>query len=610
VLILGKRCILQHITSVRLWVAGGLAILGLLLNACQPTPEVVPTEAAMMVTASPSQPGLDTLQSTPSATERQVTRFPTRTPTATSQPTAEPDAQATPTFTVTPNVETPTSTPSQPAPTPIPTNIPSNENSAYPGPVDNSSAYPGPVDYSSAYPGPVDNFSAYPGPESAAPAPTQAGGIFSGQANPTLAPTPTRPNITQVPTATLVQRPTATFASVQAGDGVFMPQLVPQGEAAPILEIWHSLEGSNYDFLTGVIQAFQETYPQVGFTLTFIPQDDLLQSYQTAVYLGRAPDLLLGSSDWGSTLYDQMMVANLANYYTVEFWGGISAPALQASRYRQAQVGLPFSMQGVVLYRNRQIISQASPSLDALLTSARQATSGGRVGAYIELSSYFSMGHLGMGWLDDAGRPTFNQQSYAQALRWMELLDEFEQAGAVELNTSQDVSLFKQGKVGLIIDATWNLPSLAQAVGEDNLVVDPWPTYGTGRLSGYVQTQNLYLNSVTASRQDDETVAAFQFMGAMLSPQVQKRLADSGLIPSLKTIQPTQKLIRQAHQALQGGVGFPPALQGEVRTIYWKALETAIRQSLGLHQVTVMPADEALAQAYQSILNQLASIGK
>lgn len=589
--------------------AGLLVLLGWLCSACQTTPQVEPTEAAIVITASPSPSLVNTVRPTLTATAGQVTRFPTRTATATTQPAAEADVQATPTSTFTATVETPTATPSLPAPTPMPTDIPSNENSAYPGPVDNS-GYPGPVD-NSGYPGPVDNSSAYPGPESAAPpAPTQAGGIFGGQVNPTLAPTPTRPNETQVPTATLVQRPTATFASIQMGDAVFMPRSIPQTGAPPSLEIWHSLEGENYALLTGIIQAFQDTYPHVGFNLTFIPQDDLLESYTTAVYLGRAPDLLMGSSDWAATLYDQAMVANLEGYFNAEFWGSVSTPALQASKYRQAQVGLPFSMQGVVLYRNRQIIPQASANMDALLQSARQATSGGVVGAYIELGAYFSMGHLGVGWLDDAGNPTFNQQAYAQALRWMGLWEDFKQAGAVELNTSRDVSLFKQGKVGLIIDATWNLQNLAQAIGEDNLAVDAWPAYGTGKLSGYVQTQNLYLNAITASRLDDETVAALQFMGAMLSPQVQKRIADSGMIPSLKTIQPTQNLIRQAHQALQGGIGFPPALQGEVRLVYWKALETAIRQSLGLQQVAIVPSSEALSQAYQAILNQLANIGK
>jgi len=575
------------------WLPVCLTLIG---GACQPQPGAVSTHQASQTAGSPSLQPTQTVassgQTPPSPTAAALAQKPTATVTATSSSISL--ATKTPTHElILATTNTPTSTPPQPTAT-------SAATATSIIPVEGGENYPG---LSEAQTGET-----YPG---------EAGGIFNagGQVNPTLAPTPTRTGGTQAPTPTVtpsplsLQQPTATRLPTQASGAGYMPLEIPTGSENPSLVIWHSLELAQADVLTDIIHVYQAAYPLVSVTVTYVPQDELRQRYESAVYLGGAPDILLGPSDWGAELYDQVLAADLSSYFGKEFWQTIVAPALATGQYHQAQVSLPYAMYGVVMYRNRKIIPQAPASVEALLQSAKQATRGGIVGAYLDLSANYSMAHLlGMGgaWLDESGKPLFDRQGYASALRWMDLLKVLQGAGAVEMNTSRDVNLFQQGKVGMIIDGTWNLAGLGQSVGQENLAVDAWPTYGSGRLTGFVQAQSLYLNPATAARQDANLAAALQFMAAMLSPQVQRRLSETGQIPVQMTIQPADPLIRQAHLALQSGVAFPPALQGETRTAYWTAIDNAIRQVFALEGNQPATPLEALKAAFKDITSRLA----
>jgi maltose-binding protein MalE len=180
-------------------------------------------------------------------------------------------------------------------------------------------------------------------------------------------------------------------------------------------------------------------------------------------------------------------------------------------------------------------------------------------------------------------------------LAWLELLAAFEQAGPVEQNSNRDLQLFKAGKAGIIVDGSWSIAALAQAIGAQNLAIDPWPTYRQGRLAGFVQADCLYLNF---HAKGEEQAAALQFMGYFLAPEVQTLLAEGGLIPSGVGAQPRDALIQQAMAAFSGGTAYPPQPQASV---YWNALEMAIYATFTNH---ISPTD-ALAQAYRDVLARL-----
>jgi arabinogalactan oligomer/maltooligosaccharide transport system substrate-binding protein len=283
---------------------------------------------------------------------------------------------------------------------------------------------------------------------------------------------------------------------------------------------------------------------------------------------------------------------------TEEFLRTINAAALGAVKYKSALIGLPQTIKGVVMFRNTSIIAEAPATFDDLVTAAQAATVDDVVGADLEYGFFFSAAQLhGIGGMlmDRNGDPMFND---AKGVEWLNLLNSFKDAGPTEYYTDNDVNLFKAGKAGLVIDGTWNMTGLAEAIGADNLAIDPWPTYGDGHLSGYVQTENIYLNYNT---EGDDQMAAWKFIEFFLSPQAQALLADVGHIPAAAGVEVSDPLMLQAVEAFAGGTAFPVIPE---MGAYWGPMDTALKS---VFDEGADPAT-ALEQAFETITDAIADI--
>ncbi len=301
--------------------------------------------------------------------------------------------------------------------------------------------------------------------------------------------------------------------------------------------------------------------------------NDLLNTYEEAAFAGQGPSLLLGPAEWGPELYDSQYIRDLSNFVPANYLQGINPAALGSGRYHEALISLPLSQHGVVMYRNTAVMPTAPQSFDELSALSQAATHAGFVGSYLERGAYISAADLlGLGGsiMNDSLRPTFDNKF---GVEWLSLLSAYDDAGAVTFNTNRDLDMFKRGRVGVIIDGTWNLTTLIEAIGADKLAINPWPTYGTGHMSGWVEADSVYLNvNVTGNDQ----YAALAFMGYLLDPNVQVRLAEVGHIPSVLATAPRDRLIQQAMQAFSDGVTYPISVDPTTLSIYWQELNNAI----------------------------------
>jgi arabinogalactan oligomer / maltooligosaccharide transport system substrate-binding protein len=488
-----------------------------------------------------------------------------------------------------------------PSPTvadPYPGPQPGSTDSAYPPPSSglqpeaSQSAYPPPgagqaLPTSGAYPPPgsgqaLPTSPAYPPPSRATPGATQPA--------PTLAATQTFPPTVSTPLVT----PGATPV-----DRLGAPAMPAPNEGIKTVTIWHAWNEPQAQVLEEVLSAYQRLFPDVYFDVLYVPFDDLLMTFQASAYQGRGPSLLLGPAEWGPELYDAGLVASMDELAVPAFLERINPAALDTARYQGTLIGLPHSIrEGVVMYRNRQIIPKAPSTFEELIAAAKEATRGGRVGAYMERGYYYSTGHLfGIGGrlMDENGQPAFTTQ---KGLDWIHLLVEFEQAGAVSFNTNRDLDLFKAGKVGIIIDGTWNRQALANAIGEENLMIDPWPSYKDGHLSGFIKTDNVYL---TSRAQGDERYTALQFIGFLLAPEVQAVLTRANHIPALVEVEVGMEWMQQVMRAFEGAAPLPAHPYSR---LYWDPLETALGS---VFNKTTLP-DRALKQASASISTRIKDI--
>jgi maltose-binding protein MalE len=366
----------------------------------------------------------------------------------------------------------------------------------------------------------------------------------------------------------------------------------PEEEVMGTVSLWHAWKESEIPGLNNVIAAFQEKHPDVQFDVLYVPHDDLQGKYETAAATGGGPTVLIGSADWGPGWYDAELVADVRPFTNAPFLASINEAAMGAVGYEGALIGLPQTIKGVVMFRNTDIIAEAPATFDDLVAAAQAATAGDVVGANLEYGFFFAAGHLdGIGGqlMDSDGNPLFNDE---KGVEWVELLKSFKDAGPVENNNDNDVNLFKAGQAGIIIDGTWNISGLAEAIGADKLAIDPWPAVGEeGHLSGYVQTENIYLNT---NAEGDDQMAGWKFMEFFLSPEAQAMLADIGHIPATAGVEVTDPLMLQAVEAFALGAPFPVIPE---MGCYWDPGNNALLSAM---DEGTDPA-EALQQAFDTI---------
>ena len=163
------------------------------------------------------------------------------------------------------------------------------------------------------------------------------------------------------------------------------------------------------------------------------------------------------------------------------------------------------------------------------------------------------------------------------------------------MNGNQDIELFEQGKVGFIIEGSWNTRVLADAIKPEILSIDPWPEYSSGYLSGYIQTENLYLN---INLQESDRSLSLAFMEFFLNQETQLTLSETGFIPVLSNLQVVDPLIKQAMLAFEKGTAYPVFPDAGV---YWQPLEDAMSSVFN----GGVDAAQALQQAQEAIMNGL-----
>ncbi|MDD5469070.1 MAG: extracellular solute-binding protein [Anaerolineales bacterium] len=405
---------------------------------------------------------------------------------------------------------------------------------------------------------------------------------------------PGEPQVASTPTRTEQPTPNPTPAPTPTPDVI-----------AGTVTVWHAWEEFERSALYRRIAAFQVEYPDVQFDVTYVPMDDLRGSFEAAAAEKADPAILLAPAEWGPALYDRGFVLDLSGAFSGELLATLNPAALEAASYRAAQISLPLHLKGVVLYRNTSLIPSSPATFQDLKRLAHNPAKGEAIGAVLERSFFYSAGHLyGLGGklLTPEGDPAFQEEDYRAAVAWLELLKSFEGIGPTEYMTDNDLKLFREGRAGFIIDGTWNLFDLADAIDPLNLAIDPWPAQDGGHLSGFVQAECIY---ITPRAIEESERASRLFVAWMLSPESQKALADVNFIPAISADPQVGAIdlignpfIAQAMVALRDGAAYSSLPEMSLYTTY---LEVAI-QSVLFQGVAPRAALEAAYTAIQSAL--------
>ena len=355
---------------------------------------------------------------------------------------------------------------------------------------------------------------------------------------------------------------TATASPSPAEPTVPLPAFLTPGatpEESAELRLWLSWDGHDLEAFERVIELFAEEYPNITLRLTYVPEQQMLQRLRDAPE-GTGPTVILAASSSAPILWDTGLFQDIGEYVTSELHEGLESVAWSQAVYEGRVVGLPLAMQGVLLYRNRELAPSRAETVDDLVAAAIGLRDlGSAVGAALDFGFMFSGSRLQTcdGTLFAADG--FIGLAGSAGLCWLELERRLSQAGRVVFNSDADLNLFTSGESAWLIDVAAKAPELAEAIGDGNLAVDAWPEYQvTGEpLAGFMWTENAYfLAGITES----EMESAWAFVSFMLTPQAQLILADpqgAWHIPVLTTLDLEGGLQIQVRGALLNGLPLP-----------------------------------------------------
>jgi len=371
----------------------------------------------------------------------------------------------------------------------------------------------------------------------------------------------------------------------------------PGLELACTISLWHSFNENEIESLLAVSAAYLEIQPDTEFDFLYTPNYDKKNKYEMAAATGGGPSILIGSDEWGPSLYDDLLIQEITDVTDSELLDTINPAALSTVHYQETMIGLPLNLKGVVMFRNATIVTDAPKSFNELVVLAQSATVGDLVGAYLDYGLFFSGGHLqaiGGSLMDAEGNPTFND---GKGIEWMEMLKRYEEAGPIEHNNDNGLNLFFENRVGIIVDDISNASSLADAIGIENLVIDNWPS----DMSGYVQSDGIYLN---ANLTGHDLECGLSFMEFLLSVDAQEVFSDpsmAGYIPAVMGIELADTHQMQAASAFANGTNLP--VIPEMRA-YWDPVNNAL---LAVVELGIDPG-EALLVAEEAVLSNISDI--
>lgn len=359
--------------------------------------------------------------------------------------------------------------------------------------------------------------------------------------------------------------------------------MTPTATVSPLsgrVSVWLDWDPREMSSLVRVVEAFRLLHPRVEFSLTYIPAVEIEASVANPAAGTAPPTLLIGPDAWGPGLWLSGRIQDVGDLFAPGMRQSLLPVAISQVVYREAVLGVPLELHGVVLFVNRQRMPTPAPDLSALINAAAQSRT------TLDYGFTFTGAFLrtcGTGLLDDKGDPAFGGEG---GLCWLDLLRTLALAGPVVYNTDEDLEQFAAGEAAWLIDGTWQRQRLIDALGEDNLAIDPWPVYALRDepLAGYVWTENAYLVEGLSS---EDREANWEFVRFLVSAQAQQALADpegAAHLPVTAGVLSEDPLMNQAMAVLEGGAPYPilpeTALYGQPmeRSIY-----AVLRQGADLH---------------------------
>lgn len=381
----------------------------------------------------------------------------------------------------------------------------------------------------------------------------------------------------RAPAATATHTATAPAATPAPGLPSPTPSPTP-GLASPraTISLWLSWEPDDLAALRRLVEAFIVDHPDLGVRITYFPAAELQAAYRAAAGRPDGPTVVFGPSEWGVPLWQARLSQDLAGLLAPGVRQGLYPVSLSMVTYGEVVLGVPLSLDGVVLLANRDLMPEPAARVEDLIALPTVPDQEPPPPGWPDFGFRFAGGWLSAcqgEWLDARGRPAFES---AGGVCWLELLRSMAPEGVFVQNSTDDLLRFEAGQAPWLIDGTWNLPRLAAARDLQALAIDPWPVHRATSLplAGYTWSENGY---VTAGLPPADLEAAWELLRFLVTTESQTVLADplgAARLPVAREAVVADRLMSEALRSITRGVPYP--LRSEIG-LYADPLEQAAR---------------------------------
>lgn len=366
---------------------------------------------------------------------------------------------------------------------------------------------------------------------------------------------------TQDPSSTEVL-PVSPTAAIQSPVVPAAPSEEPLSNLRGEVTIWMSWEPEAVAVLNQSVEKFLETHPFVTFRINYIPPQEMRDRLETAFELGTAPAVFIAPTTWSYAFHEQGRLRDVSGWLIPQYELELNPLALESVFEGTSYFGVPLQLEGIVLYRNRDLAPMPPATLSEMVESAKGIRAGEIEGAFLDftyLQSGSQMKVCGDIFFDEGWIEAFAGET---GQCWLRLLRAWSAAGPVQFDSDEDLDAFTAGQVGWILESTSNLESLLTLLGDTNLAIDPWPVYEekNSRLAGYVWSEAAHFSASTSEEEFDASMA---FILSLLSSETQLTLSGErggNQIPVRAGIEPTSGLMAQLLTAINQGTALPHGL--------------------------------------------------
>ena len=290
-----------------------------------------------------------------------------------------------------------------------------------------------------------------------------------------------------------------------------------------------------------VRNTFMSEHPNV--TISWINETEISTStYIPYAIEHKAPNVYIGSSGSTGILAQDGFLLNLGTYLNKTYLNSFLPVALSQTTYNNTVYGLPTDINGEALIYNTSLVPHPPQTTNQLISMAKNLTivSNGkftRIGFYYDIgatSGYrFAAWQAGFGgriFNISTGLPTVNTSATINALTFLNnftkegLSPPSEPEGTPGSNGIQTVvDLFSEGKVAMIMDGPWDMPTYLKALGK-NVSAAPLPVVSqTGlRPLPYVGAHGDFVsNSIASGASQAQLNYSVEFVKALASTNSQ-----------------------------------------------------------------------------------------